>query len=842
MQNCNFVGGEEKKLKGVPVIYADKPGRNRNLYPKEELLKAIDYYKKLVTVDPTYKYMFIKHPKDQDEEWLGLVAGAIDDIYFDENENLVRMDCTLLPNAWGQFIAWLLEHDYVVGTSIRGDADKAPSVYNLNGKQIDILIRTDLKLEGVDFVVYPSFITTHATKDNVSEKVDNFVAPIDVQEFERVLESFSKDIGIDLQEIIGQEEVQMDKDKGMKANELSPEQLEKLKLELEIFQMKHDKIKEQVSQLQEKEKVLQDEIAKLDTQKAEVKESVDREVSVLTKIKEEHQKISEQLSKAKAEFDEVLKALEEKKAELSRVEEALKRKHKAAVVNCCGKTFDDNNKPKIRVVPIEEQVSDSPWGEVDKDVVRKLVWLTGDKELANKVFGVVEDWNGWTSFKYPVYQPLKSETEGYDVDFVLNRYGLAKALGYMLGRGSVGLTREQKKHLVQFLYDKYAELQKQGLAEIPASLEKLAKRMKVVEKVEFTEDSDEFLSAVVESALLHGIVDIEGIEQLAEDESIEIKASPEVVGDVVAKFLLAGEDSVTEQADKPKVPSKDQIIAMLIQDKDGNPTEFAKKYDLTSPDELSKLFDDIDENDADLLGKFKDALYTYLRTVLETPEDAIAVIEPMFALFEEYISKSAEGGAEAEVENKSGEGNEGGNEGNEGGETAPVAEKTASATDNEDGKQEDGYYEYNPAQNTDKVEEDEKVFEQVKELLESHFEGVSVESSEDAIELVKKLIQDYTDAYTQLQRVEFESIRESKVRELTELGVDQKIIDEELADIEDVETLETTVEKIKSIFSKVKEQKQAGAIDPLALRKSKQTIEEDNKVTDSLFDKMMRIV
>jgi len=831
---CGFItNADERKLKAVPVIYADKPGRNRNMYPKKELIKAAEYYNKLVQVDPTYRYIFIKHPKDESEEWLGLLAGSIEELYFDEDDNMLKMDCTLLPTTWGQLVGWLLDHEYVVGTSIRGSADKLPSVYQLGDKEINILIRTDFKLEGVDFVVYPSFITTSATKDNVSEQTQT-ISPLNSHDFERVLESFSKDTGVNIQEIVEQEEKNMFE----KNTNGSPENVEKLKLELELYKTKMENVKEKVSQLQEKEKSLQTIIDNLETKKQTSEQELNSKVRVVSDLEEKLNKVKEQYEAEAKQAEELEALLAQKKEELAKVEEAMRKRHKSAVVNCCGKTFDENNKPKIRVVSVEEDISESPWGDIDKDMIRKLVWLTGDKELANKVFGVVENWDGWTSFKYPVYQPITSSEDGYDVDFVLNKYGLAKALGYMQGKGSIGLDKEQKKHLVQFLYDKYNELQKQGLAKIPESLAEISKRLKVVEKVEFAEDSDELLTAVVESALLHGIVDIEGIDALAENEAIKLNLSKESLGEIVLSIMNGGESNVLESVDKSKIPSKEDIIAMLIGEGDSI-TDFAQKYNIDSPDNFADLFSDIDENDTEILGKFKDALYTYLKQVLQSPDDAIAVITPLFDLFDEYISNA---GKERNSEEEPAESNEEGKEN--------VEDKVEEKVED---KVEDKVEESMEENVEDKVEnkdlennkEDDKVFEQLKTFLEEHFDGVTIQDEEDAMETLKKLVSDYADIYSQLQKVEFERVKENRVRELIDLGVDQQIIDEELADIEDEETLDNVVDKLKAVLSSVKESKAKNAIDPLSLRKGTSAVKEEKASAnnnESLFNKMMKMV
>lgn len=839
---------EPIKVKGIPVIYADKPGRNRNVYSEDTLKQAVEYYKQLTELDPTYRYVLIKHPKDESEEWAGLIAGVIDKLYYNDKKKRLEMDVTLLPTIWGDFVRWLLEHGYVIGTSIRGQATPEPGVYNLHGKQISVVYRTNLKLEGVDFVIYPSFITTHASKQNLREKTLSGSLPTseELVDFERVLESYSRDLAKELDMSIDEvkemirsskqepieEELAMNKDRVQQDTvtqkqdveltqaqmELLKVQGERLQLELENKENQKRTLEQTIEQLNAKVDDLKNQIAQHEAKLSEVQESVKLKTGIIKELSS----LEKELEDKKAQYDKLVEQLASAKEELAKIEEARKRAHKSAALHCCGKFFDEQNPPKIRIVPVDEKISESGWGEVDKDALRKLVWLTQDKELANQVFGLVEDWDGWTSFKYPVYQPMKSEEDGYDVDLVLNRYGLAKALGYMQSRGFAVLKPDQKKHLVQFLYKKYAALQKAGLAEIPPSLEKLAKNMKVLEKVLLPKD--ELASMVLESALATGVLELEGLEQLAEEDKVDL--SNVDLPKIITAFLPKQEEEVSEAVDASKLPKGDDAIKVMILTDDNQPTDFANKYDLGSVDDFKEAVGDmVDDEDSDFLNMLKAAIYAYLDAVLDQPDDAKAVLDPVFSVFQDII-----------------QGQGGNNNSNQ--QQTQTQEQTQEPDNNQSVEDCDSIEDIEARKrckkNKQKAKEEPMVYEQLKKYFEQNFEDVTIESEDDVMEMVKKLVTDYTEVYAELQKLQLAHIKEQKVKELKDLGIDEEIINEELADITDEDELNKVVDKLKNIFSKVKESAKQDSVDPLKLRKGVTATEDDAGKTGNMFDKLMR--
>ena len=170
LQYTGFIiqGAKETKLKKIPVLILDKPGVNKKVYPEDVVRDAIQRYKQLCEKDPTRRYIFAKHPKDEDEEWLGLIAGVCNDLYI-ENKVLYA-DVTLLPTTWGYAINWLLQHNYTIGTSIRGRIKARDDYFDVNGKKILVKVATFMEFEGFDFVVFPSYIVTQATSEHIKEQ------------------------------------------------------------------------------------------------------------------------------------------------------------------------------------------------------------------------------------------------------------------------------------------------------------------------------------------------------------------------------------------------------------------------------------------------------------------------------------------------------------------------------------------------------------------------------------------------------------------------------------------------------------------------------------------------
>lgn len=836
--NSGFLleGVKPKKLTGIPVVYADRPGRNRNIYPKEELKKGIEYYKKLTELDPTYKYSFAKHPKDENEEWIGLIAGVVDDLYFDDSQNCMKMDVTLLPTVWGHFIAWALEQGYVIGTSLRGDAQPSPGTYELSGKTINVQYRSDLRLEGIDFVVYPSFITTHATKEHVTEQTSkSYSIP-----YTKVVEQYIKHLGDscgwsvdELEEILlNKENKTLEQTTTSRRNRimgnLEHSRVEELQLELDKLAVQKGQIELELSTLGEKKSSLTQEVEDLEQQLKSLKEKVQTKVALVSELEQTQKKlaeVSDQLQAKQKELELVTQQLEQVREKAS----------KAVIVRIAGQVFDEDNPPKIRVVDPSEKVSDSEWGNVDKDKIRQLVWLTKDKELAKKVFGLVGDMKDWRELKYPVYQAFKSSEDGYDIDLVLNPKALATATAYIFGRAGMALSKKDKQKVINFLYSKYEELEKEGIAEVPASLKKAKKATKVLEKIEI-QDSMDVVSPILESAILNGLLEVEGLEEVqesAQDQqdnpiavSVPTKAYEKLVNALASILTNSDENKVFESVNLDEVPKGEDLIIRLLKNNDGTPTDLASQYDITSVDEFKTKFIDKMTEEAKngavgtVLQMIQQVLTTFFKVLDEDMDEDSMVINPVFEMLLSFYTEQ------------------------------PKPEENPEQNPEENPEQQ-------PNQNKvqekakENIEENNKnggldmLLEKMKELLEGHFEGVSIENEEQVIETVTKLINDYNEIFGQLQEAEFEKVKEQKVRELMEAGVSKDIIDEELADIETAEELEIIADKLKKVVSKVKESvsKNEPPLQPQDLEGKGHSVPGSNQQNSAdTFDKLMKEV
>lgn len=99
------------------------------------------------------------------------------------------------------------------------------------------------------------------------------------------------------------------------------------------------------------------------------------------------------------------------------------------------------------------------------------------------------------------------------------------------------------------------------------------------------------------------------------------------------------------------------------------------------------------------------------------------------------------------------------------------------------------------------------IFEQLKEKLEGQFDGLKIESPEDLIETVSKLITDYTELYAQVQAMEIEKVKEQKIQELVSAGVDEEVAREELSEVVDPDEIEQIAATLMKLASKVQEQR-----------------------------------
>lgn len=808
---CGFLieSVSPRKLTGVPVVYADKLGRNANIYPEDELIAAIDFYKKLINLDPTHRYMLAKHPEDENEEWVGLIAGVIDDLYYDKKEKALKADFTLLPTIWGHFIMWLLDNGYKVGLSIRGQAQGNPTYVEIGGKQVRAYIRKNLKLEGIDIVIYPS-LTTLASGEYMSDRV-----------IESYVRKASQDLGIDPKILEAALQPNHDRRDDMINKEMVFKRQPPSASDAPDGQTAQSTdnggmvftdlagLQGVIERLNAQREQLLSELADLDSQLRNLQGQIDKEAELHSQLsnkrvalQNELKALEEELEAKKKEYEELAALIEDANKQLEKVEEQVKRK---VVVRFAGRTFTEDKPPKIRVIPVDEKVDNSPWGRVYKRDLRKLVWLTKDEKLAKEVFGIVRSMDHYEDLLYPVYKPYKSKDKNYDIDLVLNMQGLKTALAFFFGRPGMSLSRDERKQLLKFLLKKYKQLDEAGIHPVPDTLLKAAKRLRVAEM--FASD-DEVAEAILAATVLRGLIEVDvEDEDSIKEQSVSI--SGDTVFDAVAAAVLKalteegelnleGLLKVTEQA------ADGSFIKKLLQKPDGSPTSFAQKYQIENEDTFKTSFVPslmamIEEGKvADFVTAIKDMVVGYGEaTLAEDQAKALAqFMDFVFAGIVDLFPKEEAPEANTEPAQSA---NSTAPEGQ------PVEEKRKCKPKKKNDADSDEPVQGQQGNNITEV--DEMIFEQLKEKLEGQFDGLKIESPEELIETVNKLITDYTELYAQVQAMEIEKVKEQKIQELVSAGVDEDVAREELSEVMDPDEIEQIAATLMKLASKVQEQR-----------------------------------
>jgi len=830
------------KIKNVDVVYADKPGRNRNVYSATVLKEAISYYKKLIKLDPTYRYSFAKHPKDNDEEWIGLIAAAIDDIYFNDAEGTVQADFTLLPTIWGQFISWLIENDYHVGISLRGKAESQSASMEIGGSIVPIKQRFNLRLEGVDFVVYPSYIVTHASKENISEKTDGvcdshagsilpqLCSPNMSASHSQVLEHFiqdtSNEYGLpvdDIRNLLTTNKKSVEETPDMDELQIREAQvlvdrltIDKDKLTAEIAAIKNEL--DQHSTVAESKRAA---IAELDTKIAE-KQKV---VTALNQLEERLKDKDEELQALESKITNTSSDLEKLSVDYK---DLTTRAEKQTVVRLAGRTFSSDTVPSIRVLEVAEKTTGADWSHVQTDKISQIVALTKDEELAKKVFAVVENTDSWKGLKLPVYQAFKSEAEGYDIDLVLNSDALESSIQYLSSRKGIALDAQQKTSAFNFLHSKYSELETTGMHEVPASLKEVHKRAQVLEKISF-DTPDTFAESVIESAILHGIVIIgdDKVTESANDGKIVVNraiAYDNLSAAVMNTLLGINRGKVIEAVMSPE-ESTDMLntfVNTLVTSPDGSPTDFSEAFGIETVEEfttkyvgpLNELLANNDMKSA--LGMIQMAVAMYTQAMVDA-SDNMNVSEHINTAFQAITSAISPASDEELVSQ----------------EDPTIVDPTLNA---------------NPVQEntTTQIEEgaDEMLFTDLKAILEKRFEGVTVADPAELTTVVEKLITDYEQTFAELRTIELSVAKKDKVAELSAAGVTEEVIESELSAATDIATLTTIAEKLLSTAVAVTESTIDTTIDPLDIQKSHAVVipESAPNASMDMFKKILNAV
>ena len=816
------------KITKVDVVFADKPGRNRNVYSTAVLKEAIDYYKKLIALDPTYKYSFAKHPKDSDEEWIGLIAGAIDDIYFNSSEGTVQADFTLLPTVWGQFIAWLLSNEYHVGISLRGKAESQPSTMEIGGNLTPINQRFNLKLEGVDFVVYPSYIVTNASKQNITEKSSDDATDIvndgsilphlcleNTMSYSEVLESFIKDIsdeyGIlpeDIKSLLTIPANNKVVEETLNMDEL---QVREAKLQVDRLTVDKDKLTGEIASLKEEFEKATNSIKEKETAIADLDSKIsDRQQIVvgLNQLEERLKTKTTELSELESKVTEAVANYDKLSADYA---ELVNKAEKQTIVHIAGKTFSVEAPPKIRLVDVSEKTTDADWSIVNQDKLGKLVSLSDDAELASKVFAVSE------GLKYPVYQAFKSSSPEHDVDLVLNDAALKNVADELVSYKALAMTAEQKTKALDFLKSKYTELEAAGINEVPKSLKDTTSRTAVLSKLKF-DDADTFSKAVIESAIFNGLVTVtpkntvkESVEgEATEDDTITINstiAHDNLVAAITNTLLGINRGKsiskkVTEETtnsstattagtqggpDDTTVDSNDpfnSFIDALVTAPDGSPTDFSDAFGIQTPSDfmtkyVGPLNDAISSGDfMTALGMIQMAVSTYTQAMVDASDDTNVsdyISTAFMAIASTIQSASNSDGSLGPQDASNNYGsiptNQNINNGSTG--TSPVTEQNAEGDD-----------------------EDMPLFNDLKGVLETKFEGVTIGTPAELLGAVQKLVSDYEQTYADMQALQFVNAKREKTQTLIAAGVTEETINNEL-------TAATTIEDLEAITAKL---------------------------------------
>lgn len=834
------------KVKGVNVVFAGIPGRNTNVYPEDTLIEAVDYYKQLIQIDPTYKYAFAKHPKDVQEEWIGLIAGVIDEVYYNRETKTLQADFTLLPTIWGHFISWLIENNHHVGISLRGKADGRETSMEVGNKNMMVTMRSNLRLEGIDFVLYPSYIVTNVSKKNVKEQTSGTLieelastffidTEFDVNTkhhttsavFESYLADTSNTYGLSTEEIITLFSTNVQESTRRDVN-MTPSEMElkEAQLKVERLAIDHDKLEQrkkalasEVDKTAEEMEARKQLLADLDSKisdKQQIVAGLNNMQDMLTQKQEALQKIEEQIEASNATLkqlnDDAKTVREQSDSEI--------------FVRAAGKTFSSNKPPKIRVVPIEQRVTNVAWDTSRRNGVKQLVALSQDQAIADTVFAASSPLDSWESMMHPVYQPFASEHEDYDIDLVLNRKALQSSIDEVLGRSGLSLSGQQKVGAINFLGSKYAELEKAGIVETPPALSAAAKGLAAITKLKFDED-DDYVGTVLESAMLNGLVSVDPPadrvnESTGEPEPSFLNVQRTVAYDNLSSAIMntlmgINKGRVQEQAAPVADEALQTFINTLTTGPDGAPTEFATTYGIETPEDfqtkfIAKLTEAVANSDLpSALGMIKTAVSSYAGAMAALDGGATGVSNHVNTAFD-IIIQSTQGEAPAEPVDPAIPPMGG---------TEPVMEQTTL--------------------------EDEMLLKDLKEIIETQFEGVKVENEADIKDVISKLISDYSSTYGELTSMKVTKLKSEKTAELIAAGVTESVIATELETVETEEEVLACADRLLTIISaqeaqKVQESSGDKAIDPVEGKSmlTKQTEEPAKPAPLSAFERAMQ--
>jgi len=564
-------GKGELIIKGVEIAYANRPTLNNRYFPEEVLKSSLDLWKKVRKVDKTYNYILINHPRDDFEEDIRNIAGWIIDMYYDDENKALIADFKVLPfTQYGMVVYKLLKNGYPIGVSLRGKGKTEKTKVKFGDEEIEIDKVVDYLLKGFDFVIYPAFLETIIHIDN---NIDNINTennkPIkeykeDIKLLEKYISSGSDNDSIDitilkriyenLDKTICDKKVCLimndNKDEHYKYimeksdNVINIRDIEKIinnddrtnflnknfeggkkmgveEKDINILELKKEKLEYELLKLENDYRTIQEKVSILERQKSELEEYINKEKVKKEIIEEEIRKLNEEKDRLLSEKEKLENTINELVNKIETLEKQLnelyeKEKQNKVVVKFMGKVWDENNRPKIRIVDVSEKISTRRWGEIDKPTLRKMIWLSNDEKVMRECFALLDDgWKeDWTKLKYPHHELVKSDDPDYDFDLVLNVNGLRIAVLFMLGRAGLRLTPRQKRDMAKHFLRHYEELYNLGkINRIPfeEALRRLA-NTKVMFKVnsnsEYNFDA-EILENILNELLFRGYIDID---------------------------------------------------------------------------------------------------------------------------------------------------------------------------------------------------------------------------------------------------------------------------------------------------------------------------------------------
>lgn len=645
-ENFLIPGLKEKQLKAVPIVYPEIPGRNKNVYSKEELKKGAEYYNRIVKVDPTYKYSFAKHPENEEEEWFGLVAGAVDNLYYLESSDPLAEkgeglygDFTLFPNALGAFLCWLNDKDYPIGVSMRGGAkEKTPEVLHWNNQAVNVIRRKGLMIEGVDFVVYPSFITTNASQKHSLEIKEK------TSKKENDLQSLFFDFA---DEISLQEEVNLSSDR-------IREMFDKNK------KKETDKMTTGIS-LEKAQKVLSEQIASLEKQIEEKNTEISQKDSSLSEISASISVLKKSLEEKEKSLNELENSIKEKEATLSSLKDQESKSEKFLKIG--NQVFSEEKKPVLRFLPMNEKISEGDWTQAKADKVSALLAFTGDEEINKSVFCLPSE------KKYPVCSFEKSQKEGVDFDIFFNKKAVEEAENKFLGKESFSLSKEQKKEFSENLQKFSNGLEEQGFGEVSNELKTVFNNTKYLEKME--DSGDVFTNNFFEQGILRSENSGEVLEQIdffqvkKEISKDLFSLALQTISGGKTKNLFSRKEKVKEKTDENGNPIEmdnedaevidlEEVITAMLESNDTEEVDFISEFGISSYDTFfenfilptSQLFEENPSEGVKNLNKFALALMEYI-----SAETEIQYINNLFALMSScFLQVEGENSGEVEGE------------------------------------------------------------------------------------------------------------------------------------------------------------------------------------------------